>query len=699
MEVIRTAANTSTANGSEPVVIVKPITVYVSSERGQKTNTSYPFSGEIKSIEDMRNAVVYDHVCAKYGDGKNNRGRLIRAYRSKKTFKSSNCLPMDCDNCSSNPLDDDVPESNWKTPADVREAFPDVPFYVVYSRNHMKTKDGKAARPRFHVYFPMNEESDLGKYEKLKTKVQRRFKAFDDNAIDGARFFFGVEDPKVEYFAGDTLIDEFLSNSSTLPAVIPSGSRNSTLLSYADKVLKRFGDTEQARASFDDAAKRCDDPLDDDELKQIWKNAVKFFHNDVESDPEYVDPEIYARIGRSGNTKFLTSDHIKDALAEMGIFIRLNVITGELDIHGMPAQFSKTNAPNVLPTMIQDYFAEMEVKVARQVIDDCLVLIQDENRFNPVEEMLKSAEWDGTDRITEMCDILGISHNPDYVLYLTKWLHQCVAMALNSDEEPYGADGVLVIQADQGMGKTLFCRKIAMKSDWFAEGVSIDTDKKDSIIQSTGVWIAELGELDSTLKREQSALKAFLTAAKDTYRQPYARAAVKKPRRTSFAATVNPKEFLNDETGSRRYWVIHPDHINLAAMKGLSKEWLTQLWIQVYSTLYLVDPQGFRLTDDERDRLQQQNEEYSKPMPGEIELFDRLHWEVPVEKWNWKKISEIIRDLDLRNVSASQMGKLMTKIAARDKRVAMKTPHNVKHYLLPPMWIHEFTDEDAPALV
>lgn len=136
--------------------------------------------------------------------------------------------------------------------------------------------------------------------------------------------------------------------------------------------------------------------------------------------------------------------------------------------------------------------------------------------------------------------------------------------------------------------------------DLFAEGVSIDLNNKDTVIQSTGVWIAEMGELDSTLKREQSALKAFLTAARDTYRMPYARAQIRKPRRTSFCATVNPKEFLNDETGSRRFWVIHPNGIDVERIRGLSADWLKQMWRQVYEQLYMPNPQGFRLTKEER---------------------------------------------------------------------------------------------------
>ena len=715
--------------------IVTPMTVYISSVSGQKTNTSYPFEVPVTTETDLAKAAAYDHVCAHFADGQNNRGKSIKAYRSKKTFLSSNCLPMDCDNTNTNPLMEDVPESDWKTPEDVRATFPGVPFYVVYSRNHMKVKNDLPARPRFHVYFPIDEMKNVAAYEKLKAAVQRKFPAFDDNAIDGARFFFGVESPKVEYFAGDTLINDYIFTAANLPDIIPSGSRNATMLSYAGKVLKRFGDSEKAYHLYALASERCDVPLDDSELDSIWHNAVSFYHRTVEHDPMYLPPEEFelsdsavydfenlspateadkgrtsddgtvdnistgaVRTGGKRRKKLITSDDIKAALKSMGITVRLNVITGYVDITGMPEQYSQSNAPNTLPTILTDYFSKRNIRVSRQVIDDALVLIEDENRFNPVYDMLTATAWDGVDRIAVLAEILNISGSDDNnvtldkdsFLHLRKWLHQCVAMALNSDENPYGADGVLVLQAPQGMGKTFFFKTLSMKSDWFAEGMTLDLDNKDSVIQGTGKWITELGELDSTLKREQSALKAFLTSSKDTYRQPYAKVAVNKPRRTSFCATVNPKEFLNDETGSRRYWVIQPQSIDVERLKEFDEAWFQQLWAQVYETMYLPNPQGFRLTDDERKRLEKSNEQFNKPLPGEIEIMEKLMWDVPVEKWGWHKTSDIKALRDFQFLTSAQIGKVLSRIMERDSRIKMKTPHNVRYYFTPPLWLDEF---------
>ena len=167
---------------------------------------------------------------------------------------------------------------------------------------------------------------------------------------------------------------------------------------------------------------------------------------------------------------------------------------------------------------------------------------------------------------------------------------------MNDDDNPAGADGVLTLKGNQGIGKTSFFAVIALKADWFSEGVSINTDNKDTIIQATGSLIAELGELDSILKREQSAQKAFLTAARDMYQLPYARAAVRRPRRTSFCATVNPEEFLNDETGSCRFWTVHVRNIDVERLNSLSNNNAFLLLARDDSgritAVYLITPQS-----------------------------------------------------------------------------------------------------------
>ena len=589
----------------------------------------------------------------------------------------------------------DIPPEEWKTPEDVHKAFPGVEFIAIPSRNHMKEKNGLPARPKHHYYFPRSRKAETaGESAKLRNAIIEHFPQFDEKAKDPAHFMFGIENPlEPIYYPGEICIDEFMEQLEQRvndeAAVIPDGCRNATLSRYAFSMLKRFGmDDGTAESLFYQKAAHCEPPLDDSELSTIWNSAISGYKEKVLSNPDYVDPATFAAqmdfAAAGGKKKVLTSADIERILAELGVTVRLNVISGAVDIQGLPSEFSTTNAPNVLPVYLTDYIKRHHMKCSKQDLDDCLVLIEDKNRFNPFEEMLTANPWDRTDRIAEFPEILDI--DPDgieFKTYVIKWLWQTVSLALNDDDDPAGADGVLTLQGNQGIGKTRFFAVIALKADWFSEGVSINTDNKDTIIQATGSLIAELGELDSTLKREQSALKAFLTAARDMYRLPYARAAVRRPRRTSFCATVNPEEFLNDETGSRRFWTVHVGNIDVERLNSLSKEWVTQLWAQVYEQYYKTDPQGFRLSREERATLEKSNERYSKPIAGEIEIMDALDWEQPVSKWKWYRTSELKDALRLYRITPAQIGKALTRISTRDLRIETKAPGNVKQYLLP----------------
>lgn len=637
-------------------------------------------------MDDLRDAVQFDHVGCKFRDGRNNRRSLIRSYRNNKCFESADCIIMDCDNTSTDPTRD-LNESDWKTPENVADVFHDVEFYRVYSRNHMKEKDGRAARPKFHIYFPLAQPiTNFQALANLKERVYRHFKSFDPNALKVTQFMFGVENPDVEHVAGSVKIDQWIETDNRLPDVIPEGTRNKTMYGHAVKLITRLGDTAEAKTSFLKAAERCFPPLEDSELETIWRSAQNFFHTKVENDPGYLTPEEFEF---GGQKKGFTLDKMRRLLHKMDLRLRFNVISGKTEIAGLTG-IKDGDAANVLPGRIRSYMSEKGIHCSRADMDDYLTNILAENHFNPVEAMLTKTTWDGEDRVAELLEIIGIIEERERTL-VQKWLHQCIAMALNEEKHPYGADGVLVLQGEQGIGKTLLCSRLAMQPDWFAEGVSIDMGNKDSIIQATSCWIAELGELDSTLKREQSALKAFLTAKSDTYRPPYGRAAVTRVRRTSFCATVNPLEFLNDETGSRRFWVVSPN-IDLDRVLKLNELWLHQMWTQVYETMYKENPQGFRLERQEQKSLATANKVYSKPLAGEIELRDKLNFDAPEAQWRWKTVSEIA-EVAGRNFSSIQIGKVLTKMGLK-----MKNSHNRKLYYVPPTDLagefHNYEEDD-----
>lgn len=263
-----------------------PITVFAANCSGNPTNCLYPHRIEITDEESAVAALSRDFVCAEY---QNN-------YRNEKNFLVSNTLPMDCDNDHS-----DDP-ALWITSEDIANFFPDVTYIIHYSRHHRKQKDNRSPRPRFHVIFLIDPISDPKAYVRLKQRVAEVFPFFDPGAMDAARFLFGTENTEVEFHPGTIALNTFLEEYESeqafaeLETTIPEGSRNSTMSRIGARIIKRYGDTDDARELFFREAEKCSPPLDDAELNTIWGSCQKFFKK-LCSAPGYIPPDAYNGTG------------------------------------------------------------------------------------------------------------------------------------------------------------------------------------------------------------------------------------------------------------------------------------------------------------------------------------------------------------------------------------------------------------------
>lgn len=377
----------------------------------------------------------------------------------------------------------------------------------------------------------------------------------------------------------------------------------------------------------------------------------------------------------------LSLEIFSDFLKEAGITIRNNLITNKIEVSGLPAPLSASSALITLPTFCRNRLKKTYSNCTKNDIEDFIFYIADVKRYNPVEDMLKSGKWDRQTRLSVIFEILNVNDSFSKML-ITKWFHQTIAMALNNESKPWGADGVLVLQGAQGDGKTRFFSILSLESSWFVEGASINLDVKDTIIKATGRWITELGELDGTLKREQEALKAFITASSDTIRAPFQRSDVTRPRRTSFCGTVNPDHYLRDETGSRRFWTIPIKSIDLKRLEGLQKDWIIQLWLEVYQ-MFLKEQQGFRLTYEERQKLLNINSVFNKPLMYEQEIRDLLDYEDEnAMHWDWLNSTAIISQVAV-NITAEQFGKIFKKLQSENSKLQVTKNRAGKLYYLP----------------
>lgn len=266
------------------------------------TKKIYPNRIEVTDAESLRQAVAHDYVCAQY---RNNE-------RGKANFMVSDCLAMDCDNDHSDNPDD------WKTPDDIEAVFPGVQKAIQYSRNHMREKNGKAPRPKFHILFLIDPVTDPETYAAIKRRVHEIFPQFDSNALDAARCFFGTPEPMVDWVEGTKTLTDFLAENNCAMSVaqneicdtIPDGRRNSTLSAYAVKVLKKSGDTEKAYQCFNAESQKCSPPLGSNELENIWASARQYYNRTVKNQEGYVLPDDYTPLAKKGDvTTYKPTDY------------------------------------------------------------------------------------------------------------------------------------------------------------------------------------------------------------------------------------------------------------------------------------------------------------------------------------------------------------------------------------------------------
>lgn len=328
-------------------------TVYSADCVGNSGNCLYPNKNVVTDKESFIAATKMDHVTAKY---KGN-------YRSKDNFESSDCISLDCDNDhSENPED-------WLTPFDIALSIPGVVFAASYSRHHNLPKGDKSARPRFHVFFPIPKVMDGEEYAAMKRKIADAFPYYDTNALDSARFLYGNDSDEVEFYEGDKTIldyleeDDFADFDASLEQV-PEGQRNSTMSHIAGKIIKRYGNTEEAYQIFLKKAELCNPPLPESELKVIWRSASKF-GNKVSNQEGYIPPEQYNSDCRLKPEDFSDVGQATVLATEYKDILRYSPSTDYMVYNGSFWEESKPKSQGVSQDLTERQLAEAETEMKK----------------------------------------------------------------------------------------------------------------------------------------------------------------------------------------------------------------------------------------------------------------------------------------------------------------------------------------------
>lgn len=217
-------------------------------------------------------------------------------------------------------------------------------------------------------------------------------------------------------------------------------------------------------------------------------------------------------------------------------------------------------------------------------------LVSQKRSYHPVRQYLSRLVWDGKVRIPWVLEhVLRAEATPLHESYLRRWLISAVARAMLPGEK---VDTMIVLMGAQGTKKSTFLKVLA--SPWFTDS-HMDLDSKDAYLTLASSWVVEWGELDVVNKATQERVKQFLSSSEDVFRAPYGRSMTRLPRSCVLAGTTNREQVLNDDTGSRRFWVLRTGMIDTEALTAVRD----QLWAEA-RVLYECGEEHF-LTDAEED--------------------------------------------------------------------------------------------------
>ena len=275
-------------------------------------------------------------------------------------------------------------------------------------------------------------------------------------------------------------------------------------------------------------------------------------------------PDVDLGVGRKPERRQLfTRANLEYVVGRLGMELRYNMAERQSEV-----LFRDERVQDLLldtdhgKDILYDVCLRLGMQPPMRRFQDLLRREAQRDSVHPMEAWILSKPWDGKSRVDALIRTVLIGEeqfDAIWPIYCRRWLIQAV-QAVCGWRDPQQIGQVLVLQGGQGIGKTRWFLALA-PSEFTAESISLHMSgysvARDSTTRATRRPLVELGELDSTFKRSMtSSLNGFLTATRDIFRPVYAETEVEHVRATVFFGTVNPRSFLVDNTGSRRYWVV-----------------------------------------------------------------------------------------------------------------------------------------------
>ena len=259
-----------------------------------------------------------------------------------------------------------------------------------------------------------------------------------------------------------------------------------------------------------------------------------------------------------------------------------------------------------------------------QMTYDYLISYAQKKSFHVVKDYFASLpKWDGVKRAEEVfIKFLHVDDTP-YTREITiKFLLAAMARIYHPG---CNFQSALVLQGAQSIGKSFVIEQLGGK--WHTT-LSDNVDDSHAIDALQNSWFVEMKEFSAARKADVNALKSFIERSADNRRSAYERRAKISKRHCVFAITVNDENFLRDQTGNRRFWILQCKSKMFEIVEGLTDEYIRQIWAEVKKIYAELFADGFndkklQLSLETKRRAEEIADNFMQDdgMKGEIEAF------------------------------------------------------------------------------
>lgn len=300
------------------------------------------------------------------------------------------------------------------------------------------------------------------------------------------------------------------------------------------------------------------------ELKRTWGNAQQAVEKAGWKDQLHLDRYGSPRPSHLNAMLYFRNDPKLGNLIGFDEMAMVASITrpfpkGTVDGRKYPRPLEDTDVLNLLEYLQRQGLST----ITRDAVHNAVMARANEWHFHPVRDYLNRLTWDGRPRIYDWLHIyMGVDRSAYAAEIGAMFLISMVARVF---EPGCKADHMLVLEGKQNQGKSQACRALA--SPWFSDNLPpLSHDEVRSSMALRGYWLIEIAEMHAMGRAEAAQLKAFVSRQEERYVPKHARLPVVEPRQTVFIGTTNKAEYLQDETGARRFWPVPVANVDVASL-------------------------------------------------------------------------------------------------------------------------------------